>query len=247
MNNINSQNGNIFFRRPVIFILFLLLPIFSFGILSKKHNKPGLEYWHGDNDQKKVALTFDDGPNDVYTRQILDILKQNDIRATFFMVGKNVERYPDVAKEVAESGEVIGNHSYTHRNLIFDINPFVRKQITRTQNVIFDHTGIIPYLFRPPFGGDDPFTLHQTKKLGYVMVKWSVSSKDWEKPGVDKIVNNVVKNTRNGSIILMHDGDELRQNIDRSQTVEALPIIISDLRKQGYEFVTVPELLGLNR
>ena len=246
MKNVNSLIGNKF-RKTAIFILLLLLPIFSFALLSKKHNKPGLEYWHGNNNEKKVALTFDDGPNDVYTRQILDILKQNDVRATFFMIGKNVERYPEVAREVAESGEVIGNHSYTHRNLIFDINPFVRKQITRTQNVIFDNTGIVTNLFRPPFGGDDPFTLHQTKKLGYVIVKWSVSSKDWEKPGVNKIVNNVLKGVQDGAIILMHDGDELRRNIDRSQTVEALPIIISELRKQGYEFVTVPELLGLNK
>lgn len=246
MKTITSQIGNKF-RILFLFTFILLLPIFLSANLSKKHNKPGMEYWHGDNGEKKIALTFDDGPNNVYTPQILDVLKQNDVRATFFMIGENVKRYPDVAKEVADSGEIIGNHSYTHRNLIFDINPFVRKQITRTQNIIFDNTGIVTNLFRPPFGGDDPFTLHQTKKLGYVVVKWSVSSKDWERPGVDRIVNNVIKNARNGSIILMHDGDELRQNIDRSQTVKALPIIISELRKQGYEFVTVPELLNLNR
>ena len=235
--------------RHIITILVLvgLLPIISYGDLSQKQNHPGVVYWHGDPTQKKVSLTFDDGPNATYTPQILKILKEYNIQATFFMLGKNVESYPDIAKEVAESGNVIGNHSYTHKNLIFDLNPYVRRQIIRSQSRILENTGITPLLFRPPYGGDDPFTVNQTKKLGYVMVKWSVSSKDWERPGVSKIINNVLKNTKNGSIILMHDGDRLLTKVDRSQTVEALPTIITNIQRQGYQFVTLPDLLELKK
>ena len=225
----------------------MIIPIFSKGDLNRKRNRPGTLYWHGDISQKKVALTFDDGPNEPYTSEILNILKKYDVRATFFMIGKNIQIYPEAAKAVAEGGNIIGNHSYSHPNLIFDLDPKVRRQIKSAEGEIINKAGIKPYLFRPPYGGDDPLTLLQAKKLGYVVVKWSVSSKDWEKPGVEKIVKNVLNHVENGSIILMHDGDQMHHGGDRSQTVDALPVIITELRKQGYELVTVPELLGLNK
>jgi polysaccharide deacetylase family sporulation protein PdaB len=192
-----------------------------------------------------VALTFDDGPNEPYTSQILKILKDNNVKATFFMVGKNVEFFPRSAKAVAEAGHAIGNHSYSHPMMVLETNARVRSEIGRAQKAILKATGRRPVLFRPPYGAHDSLILTQAEKLGYVCIQWSVSSKDWERPGVNKIVRNVTRRVHNGGIVLMHDGFKLRHGADRSQTVAALPEIIRFLREQGYEFVTVPELLGL--
>ena len=226
-------------------ILFCVYPSISHGDLSNKRNRDGVVYWHGNSNTKKVALSFDDGPSVLYTEQILEILKEYDVPATFFMVGKNVERHPEIAREVAESGHVIGNHSYNHTNLIFHTNKKVREELVRTDQAIHKATGKSPMIFRPPYGGNDPLTLIQAKKMGYITVKWSLSAKDWEKPGVDKILDNI-SHVKNGTIILLHDGFESHDNADRSQTVQALPLIINQLRSEGYEFVTVPELLQLD-
>jgi len=222
--------------------VFLALSINAFTPLHAKINRPKLLYWHGDPRVKKIALTFDDGPNEPYTSEVLKILKENNVRATFFLVGKNVEANPQAARDILAAGHVIGNHSYDHRNLVTRTNTQVRQEIRKAEKAIEDATGQKTTLFRPPYGDEDTLTLRQTRKLGYVMVEWSVSAEDWRRPGLDKIISNVVGHVRNGSIILMHDGDKLRRG-DRSQTVAALPRIIARLRQQGYEFVTVPELL----
>lgn len=192
-----------------------------------------------------MALTFDDGPNEPYTSQILAILNRYHVKATFFMVGKNVEAFPEAAKAVAEAGHAIGNHSYTHPVLVLKTNAHVRSEITLAQDAIEKATGHKLRLFRPPFGFYDPLTLSQAEKLGYISIKWSVSSKDWKRPGVKKIVSNVMGSVHNGGIILMHDGFMTHHGGDRSQTVGALPQIIRELQEQGYELVTVPELLNL--
>ena len=217
----------------------------SFAQPIKKHS--GVIYWHGNLDEKKVALTFDDGPNEPYTSEILKILKDNDIKATFFMVGKNVEFFPETAKAVAEAGHVIGNHSYDHPMMVLEANPHIRNEIERGGEAIEKTTLQHPTLFRPPYGAHDVLTMIQAEKLGYVCIQWSVSSKDWEMPGVQKIIDNVVNHVHNGGIILMHDGSTIHHGADRSQTVAALPEIIRQLKEQGYQFVTVPELLDLKQ
>jgi polysaccharide deacetylase family sporulation protein PdaB len=214
--------------------------------LQAKVNKPRLLYWHGDPAVRKIALTFDDGPNEPYTAEILKILKENQVRATFFLVGKNVEADPQTARDILAAGHAIGNHSYDHRNLVTRTNAQVRQEILKTEKAIRDATGEKTTLFRPPYGEKDSLTVRQTHALGYVMIEWSVSAEDWRRPGLEHIVSNVVKSVRNGSIILMHDGDKIRRG-DRSQTVAALPLIIAELRGAGYEFVTVPELLKLDQ
>lgn len=233
--------------------IFSLMSIFlvvglalSQGDLNKKRNRPGIVYWHGDADKKLVALTFDDGPNDPYTSEILDILKKENVHATFFLVGQNVDKNPELARRISEEGHVIGNHSYTHPNMIMESDKNVRKEILKTEEAIVRATGVKPYLFRPPFGYDDPLTVRQSEKLGYVMVKWSLSARDWRKPGPTRIVSRVLRYTGNGTILLMHDGDKLRYGGDRSQTVTALPALIHELHARGFEFVTVPEMLNLD-
>jgi len=203
-------------------------------------------YWHGDPSEKKIALTFDDGPNEPYTSEILKVLKDNNMHATFFMVGKNVERYPDIARAIAAAGHAIGNHSYDHRDLLKRTNTQIQDEILKTEKAITDATGQRTTLFRPPYGSRNALTVEEIRKLGYVVVEWSVSAEDWRKPGTDKIVKNVMAGAGNGAIILMHDGDKWRHGSDRSQTVAALPQIIAQLRAAGYEFVTIPELLKLD-
>jgi len=225
--------------------VFLALTIHAFTPLHAKINRPKILYWHGDPTEKKIALTFDDGPNDPYTSEVLKVLQDNHVRATFFLLGKNVEANPQAARDIVAAGHAIGNHSYDHHNLVMRTNGEVREEILKTEKAIESATGQKTDLFRPPYGEKDALTLRQTRKLGYVMIEWSVSAEDWRRPGPEKIVSNVVREVQNGAIILMHDGDKTRRG-DRSQTVAALPQIIAQLRQKGYEFVTIPELLKLN-
>ena len=214
--------------------------------LHARVNRPRSLYWHGDSKERKIALTFDDGPNEPYTSEILKILDENHVHATFFMLGKNVETFPETARAVLRAGHVIGNHSYDHRDLLTKTNGQVRREILRTEQILEQVTGQRPFLFRPPYGDKDRLTLQQSRQLGYVMVEWSVSAEDWRKPGPDQIVKNVMKEIGNGAIILMHDGDKTRHGSDREQTVTAVREIITQLRQRGYAFVTAPDLLGLS-
>ena len=226
--------------------LFVAISIHALTPLHARVNRPKELYWHGDATEKKIALTFDDGPNEPYTSEILKVLKENDVRATFFMVGKNVEKYPDAARAVVAAGHAIGNHSYDHHNLLTKTNAQVEAEIEKTQAAIETATGQKTTLFRPPYGDKNTLTIREARQLGYVTIEWSVSAEDWRKPGPEKIAQNVLAHLRNGDIILMHDGDKWRHGSDRSQTVAALPLIISHLREAGFQFVTVPELLKLD-
>jgi len=223
-------------------ILFLL--VYAISPLGAHLNRPGLIYWRGDPSEMKVALTFDDGPNEPYTSEILQVLRENNVRATFFVNGKNVETFPETAREIVREGHAIGNHSYSHKDLVLDTNARVRQEITKTSDIIEQVTGQKTRLFRPPYGDKDFLTLQQARKLGYLMVEWTVSAQDWRRPGVNRIVHRVLRGVQPGAIVLMHDGDKLRRG-DRSQTVAALPTLIRELRREGYELVTVPELLNL--
>jgi peptidoglycan/xylan/chitin deacetylase (PgdA/CDA1 family) len=197
-------------------------------------------YWHGPLHEPSVALTFDDGPS-ASTTPLLDVLAADDVHATFFMVGANVERHPDLARSVVAAGHVVGNHSYSHKNLDLQLEARVDDELDRTSDAIFKATSVRSSLFRPPFGDEDGLVLHEARRLGYVSVEWSVSSKDWTRPGVDRIVTNVLAHVHDGAIILMHDGGG-----DRSETVEAVARLIPELRRRGYALVTVPQLLGVS-
>ena len=189
------------------------------------------------NPKNKVfALTFDDGPWPEYTRKILAILKANKVKATFFMVGQEVSRRPEIAREVRDAGHSIGNHSWDHPSRPRD--PIA--QVMRTDAIIKKELGFRPTIFRPPYGIMKNGMAGQAMKLHDPVLLWSADSEDWKKPGADKIVSNVVNYAHPGGISLMHDGGGARY-----QDVEALPIIISTLRSQGYRFVTIPELLKL--
>ncbi|BAT51949.1 Polysaccharide deacetylase [Nostoc sp. NIES-3756] len=189
--------------------------------------------------QKVIALTFDDGPWPETTAQVLDILKQNNIKATFFVVGQNVKNYPDLLKRVVAEGHAIGNHTWHH--WYHFMNPQVAAyEVANTTKLIYQITGVKTDLFRPPGGMMHNGLVSYAKNNKYAVIMWSSDSADYSRPTVPKLINNVFRLAKPGGIVLMHDGGG-----NRSQTVQALPEIITRFRKQGYSFVTVPELLEI--
>ncbi|MFH1791252.1 MAG: polysaccharide deacetylase family protein [Candidatus Omnitrophota bacterium] len=204
-------------------------------------------YFHGDPHKKAVAITFDDGPNGEYTERVLDVLRDKDAKATFFVIGKFVELFPDTARRIVEEGHAIGNHTYRHPDLRFQSRKVIGAQLVEAERVISNITGAKPRIFRPPYGGKSPKVLETAADMGFVIVEWSVSGKNGDKEiKAERIVRNVLNKVKNGSIILLHDGNRITPGFDRSQVVKALFIIIDELRARGYKIVTVPELLGIS-
>lgn len=188
---------------------------------------------------KVIALTFDDGPWPKSTEQVLNILQQHNIKATFFWIGQNVQNYPQLAQKVVADGQVIGNHTWHHWYRRMD-KTTAASEIERTAAVIYQTTGVRTSLFRPPGGILNNGPADYAKLQNYGVVMWSDDSEDYNRPPVARLVKNVLRRARPGGIVLMHDGGG-----DRSHTVQALPLIIDALIKSGYHFVTVPELLEI--
>jgi peptidoglycan/xylan/chitin deacetylase (PgdA/CDA1 family) len=191
-----------------------------------------------DSRQKAIALTFDDGPWPTTTVQILDILKQNNIKGTFFWVGRYLQVYPELGKKVAQAGHAIGNHTWNHQYIKYNEEGAAR-EIDRTTSLIEELTGIRTYMFRPPGGILNNGLAAYAQKKNYTVVMWSADSLDW-RTATQSLMENVMRQANSGGIVLMHDGGG-----NRSKTVEALPKIIAKLKKEGYTFVTVPELLEM--
>ncbi|RCJ33553.1 polysaccharide deacetylase [Nostoc minutum NIES-26] len=191
--------------------------------------------------QKVIALTFDDGPSPKNTAQVLEILKKNHIKATFFMLGQMVKYYPQIAKQVAADGDVIGNHTWHHWYRQMDVAT-AASEIENTADIIYKTTGVKTTLFRPPGGFLHNGLADYAKNQKYAVIMWSELSGDAERrsPSVPAMVKNVLRSAKPGAIVLMHDGGG-----NRSRTVKALPVIIEGLKAQGYRFVTIPELLEM--
>lgn len=189
---------------------------------------------------KYVALTFDDGPHPVYTEQILEILAENDAKATFFVIGKNAESYPDLVAKEFEAGHEIGNHTYSHPNMKSISVDKAMEEISRTQDIVCDITGVRPQLFRSPGGifSDELVLAVEDLDCKPILWSWRQDTRDWSLPSVDSVVKTVLNNLQDGDIILFHD-----YNMKGSPTPEALKIILPELKKRGYSFVTVSELL----
>lgn len=188
--------------------------------------------------EKVIALTFDDGPWTSTTDQILNILKQNNIKGTFFWVGQALQENPEVAKRVVAAGHAIGNHTWDHMMDDMDETTAVQ-ELSNTAKLIYQTTGARTYLMRPPGGNLGGELANYAKKKGYMVTMWSADTSDYY-VSTPLIIDNALRDAKPGGIILMHDGGG-----DRTQTVEALPQIISSLRRQGYKFVTVPELMAM--
>jgi peptidoglycan-N-acetylglucosamine deacetylase len=230
----------------------VVTPILLIGFLCYGYFVPaspvfGKIYYRSITPQKVIALTFDDGPNEPYTSEILDILDQYNVQATFFLVGYNVKLYPQVAQRMVEEGNVIGNHSYSHNAnhaLTFD----AYKDIALAQQTIISATGLSPHLYRGPHGKKTPWELEAIKKEGFVDVFWSIATTELNGKPAEYLADDIVKKARPGGVVLLHDGYGTEHNIpkaDKSTTVKMLPEIIQRLQAEGYTFVTIPELFNI--
>lgn len=199
----------------------------------------------GPKGEKILALSFDDGPHPKYTVEILDILKQYDIKATFFVLGMHAEKYPDIIKRQMKEGHEIGNHSYSHVNMKKVPSKVIKEEFIKTQEAIYSITGIKPKVFRPPYGNynDDVIKIVSSDKSAIVLWTFYQDSKDWSNPGVDSIVETTLSKAQNGDIILFHDYVYKKE----SHTVEALKIILPKLIDEGYKFVTMSELINFSQ
>jgi peptidoglycan/xylan/chitin deacetylase (PgdA/CDA1 family) len=192
----------------------------------------------------QLALTYDDGPNDPHTLRLLDVLARHNVRATFFLIGRFVQQRPDIVREVVKAGHVIGNHTFTHPLLTFNSSDQLRTQLTGCERALTDAVGEHSNLFRPPFGGRRPAVLRVVRRLGLEPIMWNVTGYDWNVPSVEHIERKVTSKVRGGDVILLHDGGHRAFGTDRSYTVTATDRLIARYKSEGFEFVTIPEMMG---
>ncbi|HEU65216.1 MAG TPA: glycosyltransferase, partial [Chloroflexi bacterium] len=241
---------------PVVEAVGRLIYVFDIGVLSSMFAYHGVnprsrfygKVWsNGNRDCPRIALTFDDGPNEPYTSQVLTILEKYGIKATFFVIGQNARRHPETCRQIVAAGNVIGNHSYHHhKSLCLRRGKAIASDIKLARQAIYDCTGLEPRLFRPPYGFRTPWLMRTVRHLGYTVVTWDNMTGDWkaDKSGKE-IGQTIVQRAKPGSVIVLHDGRDGRPSYDRSQMLQALPFVIETLQKRGFDFVTVPELLDL--
>jgi peptidoglycan/xylan/chitin deacetylase (PgdA/CDA1 family) len=192
---------------------------------------------------KQLALTYDDGPNDPHTQRMLEVLARHNVRATFFLIGRFVQQRPDLAREIAQAGHVIGNHTFTHPFLTFKPTAEIRRELNDCHSAIQDAIGQHSNLFRPPFGARRPAVLSTVRELGLEPVMWNVTGYDWDAPPpCAEIEKKVTKQIRGGDVILLHDGGHKQMGADRSQTVLATDHLLAKYKSEGYDFSTVPQM-----
>jgi len=191
-------------------------------------------------DQPYIAMTFDDGPSAALTPRLLDILKQRNIKATFFLIGQNAAANPDIVRRILADGHEIGNHSWTHPQLSKLSDDGVTTEISKTQDAIKEASGFTPTILRPPYGA---ITARQREwiesRFGLSIILWSVDPFDWKRPGASVITQRILSQVRPGAIILSHD--------IHKQTIDAMPATLDALAAKGYKFVTVTELIAMNK
>lgn len=197
----------------------------------------------GSSKSNKIALTFDDGPSEVTSNQVMDILQRYNVKGTFFLVGQNVSQYPQVVARMVRDGHVVGGHSWSHIQLQKATTESIVREVADTENAIYRVTGLRPAFVRPPYGSLNREGLEYLQRNGYKVINWSVDSLDWKYPNDSRqVLINVFKDVRGGSIILFHTlpGEDPSEII-----ATVLPQVICTLKSQGYQFVTVDKLLGI--
>lgn len=236
-NEVGNYDGNIEINLPFIDIYESITDNYYASLIKEEiqqeiDNKPR----ELDPNGKYIALTFDDGPDEHVTSRILDTLNEFDAKATFYMLSRNVNTYPQIAKRVADEGHEVANHSITHANLNTVTKDRIIEELTASQQQIETATGVRPETFRPPYGEYNNTVLEQAKETEQIISMWTVDTLDWQNRNVNAIVERI-KHVRTGDIVLMHD--------IHHTTADALPIAMEFLQKEGFEFVTVMELIQL--
>ncbi len=215
---------------------------YSYGAMAPQSQLFGASFARG-SDPGQLALTYDDGPNDISTLPLLDVLAKYGVKATFFLIGRHVRSRPAIARQIAEAGHAIGNHTYSHPNLVFASLKKFRRELEVCERVLTETIGEHARLFRPPFGAKRPAILRAVHNMGYKAIKWSVTCYDWKPTTADRVEQHAVRQIRGGDLILMHDGHHEEMGADRSHTVEATERLIRRYHDQGYKFVTIPEMM----
>ena len=240
-------------RAIIILIIFALLLVLGIAVFMIFFDEVVIvrkgTIYHINAINKLVALTFDDGPSPVWTPKILDELKKAHIKATFFMLGEHVAKYPDIARRVVAEGHEVGNHTYDHHILLYHTLDNLLKEINETQKVIKDKTGVKTKYFRPPKAWLTAEEKKEIEGMGYKIILWSLNSKDWVTFDDKYIVKYILKNVRPGDIILFHDsgGVFTAEGGNREETVKTIPSLVEKLREKGFKFVTITELLNKQR
>ncbi|MGM0124131.1 peptidoglycan-N-acetylglucosamine deacetylase [Enterococcus sp. AZ194] len=226
VNKVNDVGIEVTLSQPIGDVSMVMLPWaeFSHYLNSSFVSKQ----YFPEHKNKQVALTFDDGPRPETTEKLLKILKEEDVPATFFVLGSQAEAYPNVLKEIIEDGHTIGNHSYDHKNLTQLTPDAIKTQMHSTDKTVYKATGLLPKYIRPPYGAMKESI---AKTLDQPLIHWNVDTEDWKKGSSEKIVKTVNDQLEDGSVILLHDIHE--------NSVDAVRPIIQSLKKQGYEFTTV--------
>ena len=232
-------------RKKIAIITALLVIIIGASfLLSKNDALPAqlsftgnrlVPIYYVDTAEKKVAFSFDACWGTTYTPTLLEILRENDIKTTYFLTGYWVEKHPDMVKKISEEGHEIGNHTYTHPHLNNLTEEQIKTELERVGNMIFELTGRQPDLFRPPFGEYSNKVIKTAEACGYQTIQWSIDSLDWKEFGVEPMVKRVTDNLHPGAIVLFHNNGKY--------TTEALPEIIAYAKEQGYTIVPISELL----
>ncbi|MFA5059886.1 MAG: polysaccharide deacetylase family protein [Candidatus Omnitrophota bacterium] len=224
----------------LVFIVASFCVFFDQAVLTRKET-----IYRVKTPQKRIALTFDDGPSPVWTPQILDELKKANVKATFFMIGHHVKKYPDIARRVADEGHLIGNHGYAHSVLMYYTPEELEEEIKYTEHVIREITGQTTKYFRPPKAWLGKREKEIIKSIGYEVVLWSLNSKDWVTFDDKYIIRYILRHIKNGDILLFHDSGGVfkAEGGDRRETVSTMPLLAEKLKERGFQFVTIEELI----
>jgi peptidoglycan-N-acetylglucosamine deacetylase len=193
---------------------------------------------------RQIALTYDDGPNDPHTLHLLEVLAKHSIQATFFLIGRYVQQHPEIVREIVHAGHVVSNHTFTHPLLTFKSEAEIRQELSQCHSALQQAISEPSNLFRPPFGGRRPAVLRVARELGLEPVMWNVTGYDWNAPPAEAIEHKVARQIRGGDVILLHDGGHKQMGADRSQTVIATDHLIVRYKREGYEFVTIPQMMA---
>jgi peptidoglycan/xylan/chitin deacetylase (PgdA/CDA1 family) len=219
--------------------------------LSKRLNKPSsmpsvppagarISYSSVNITQPVVAMTFDDGPHPSLTPKLLDILKERNIKCTFFLIGQNVKAYPQIVRRIIAEGQEIGAHTYTHCSLTSRSDAQIRSELQRSEEVLMTAANYRPQLIRPPYGAiNTRIKQLMFSEFGYSTIMWSVDPQDWRRPGVSVVTSRLVSGARPGAIMLAHD--------IHPPTIQAVPAMFDQLLAKGYQFVTVSQLMNMEK
>ena len=226
-------------------------PTFQDNPLAKRKNNPSsmpnvppagakLSYSQVNITEKVVAMTFDDGPHPTLTPKLLDILKERNIKCTFFVVGSNAKAYPNIIRRIIAEGHEIGNHTYTHASLTSRSDEQIRTELQKSEDALFTAANYRPHLIRPPYGAINTRVKQlMFSEFGYSTIMWSVDPQDWRRPGVSVVTSRLVNGAHPGAIMLSHD--------IHPPTIAAMPAMFDQLLAKGYQFVTVSQLLNMEK